>query len=215
MVSFMKSTGNTSHVLLLALIVTACAVPGTEVAGDVAVQGSTTVDVITTGAKTTESAKVGLNEPNSDKESDCPVTIPPDPGFVATEPEKAGYSEHFPAPEPFPNEYPHEGMVWYGTDELWTVLSVDGDHAPRKSVWWSSNFPGGIMEGEPEVWVTWTRLDTDRPVVIDNDGNATNAYIPEEGWFMIAGIDPPQPGCWQVEATYKGASLTYVYRTTE
>jgi hypothetical protein len=52
-------------------------------------------------------------------------------------------------------------------------------------------------------------------VVIDNDGKATNAYTPKEGWFIIAGGDPPEPGCWQVEATYKGASLTYVYQTTE
>ena len=201
--------------ILLALVATACAAPATEVAGDVAAQGSTTVDAATTEAKTPEDAKVGLNDTTLKNVSDCPVTIPPDPGFVATEPKKANYSEHFPAPEPYPHGYPHEGMVWYGTDGLWTALSVDGDHAPRKSVWWSSDFRGGIVEGEPEVWVTWTRLDTDKRVVIDNDGKATNAYTPEEGWFMIAGIDPPQPGCWQVKATYKGASLTYVYQTTE
>ncbi|MGH3951108.1 MAG: hypothetical protein ACRDSE_18665 [Pseudonocardiaceae bacterium] len=61
--------------------------------------------------------------------------------------------------------------------------------------------------------MTWTRLDTDQFVVIDNGGKATNAYTPEEGWFMIAGIDPDQPGCWEVEATYKGASLR-VYEKT-
>ena len=210
----MISTRNMSHFLLLALVATACAVPATE-AGDVAAQGPTTVDVVTTRATTTKVTKAELKETNSEKESDCPVTIPPDPGFIATEPKKANYSENFPAPEPYPSEYPHEGMVWYGTDGLWTALSVEGDHSPRKSVWWSSNFPGGIVEGEPEVWVTWTRLDTGEPVVIDNDGKATNAYTPEEGWFIIAGGDPPEPGCWQVEATYKGASLTYVYQTTK
>jgi hypothetical protein len=31
---------------------------------------------------------------------------------------------------------------------------------------------------------------------------------------MIAGIDPDEPGCWEVEATYKGASLGYVYEKT-
>lgn len=28
---------------------------------------------------------------------------------------------------------------------------------------------------------------------------------------MIAGLDPNEPGCWQVTSTYKGATLTYVY----
>ncbi|MGH8913442.1 MAG: hypothetical protein ACRDZM_02895, partial [Acidimicrobiia bacterium] len=58
------------------------------------------------------------------------------------------------------------------------------------------------------------RLDTDEPVVIDNGGKATNAFTPEEGWFMIAGGDPNEPGCWEVEATYKGATLSYVYERT-
>lgn len=25
------------------------------------------------------------------------------------------------------------------------------------------------------------------------------------------GIDPEEPGCWEVTATYRGASLSYVY----
>lgn len=141
------------------------------------------------------------------------MTIPSEPGLVASEPDKVKYSEAFPVPDPWPQEYPHEGMVRYGSNELWTALSVDGDHPPRKSVWWSVNFPGGVAEGEPEVWVTWTRLDIDTSVVLENGGKATNAYTPEEGWFMTAGFDPDRPGCWGVEATYKGASLSYVYET--
>jgi hypothetical protein len=47
--------------------------------------------------------------------------------------------------------------------------------------------------------------------MVDNDGVATNAFTPEEGCFMIGGIDPEQPGCWVVEASYKGATLTCVY----
>lgn len=31
---------------------------------------------------------------------------------------------------------------------------------------------------------------------------------------MIAGIDPNEAGCWEVEATYKGATLSYVYEKT-
>ncbi len=42
----------------------------------------------------------------------------------------------------------------------------------------------------------------------------TNASTFEDGVFMIAGIDPEIPGCWQVTATYRDAELSYVYRAT-
>ncbi|MGF1617953.1 MAG: hypothetical protein ACFCU2_09150 [Acidimicrobiia bacterium] len=170
---------------------------------------ATTTDLVET--KKTDPTKTEPSKAEAKTEVECPVTIPPQPGFVATEPDNVTYSEHFPAPDPWPSEYPHEGEVWYGTEELWTALAVDGDHGVRKSVWWSVNFPGGMVEEQPDVSVTWTRLDTKEPVVIDNGGDATNAFIPEQGWFIIAGIDPPEAGCWEVEATYKGATLSYTY----
>jgi len=124
----------------------------------------------------------------------CPATIPFQPGF-----------------EP-PDGYPSTPVfgVWYGTDGLWTVLEVDGSYRPRMTVFWSVNFPGGAEEEQPRVDVTWTRVDVlGEP--ISNEGMATNAYTPEDGDFMIAGIDPDEPGCWEVTATYKGATLAYVY----
>ncbi|HZD22202.1 MAG TPA: hypothetical protein VE569_02200 [Acidimicrobiia bacterium] len=195
--------------ILSGLAIAACGIPPTARFGDVAGQTSPTTKTTADPTTTTTS-----NEPVKTT-SDCPVTIPPQPGFVATEPEDVTYSENFPAPDPWPREFPGEDMVWYGTAELWTALDVNGNHSPRKSVWWSVNFPGGIVEGEPEVWVTWTLLDTDETVVIDNHGKATNAYTPDQGWFIIAGIDPDQPGCWEVEAMYKGARLGYVYERSE
>ena len=47
--------------------------------------------------------------------------------------------------------------------------------------------------------------------MIDNDGKATNAFTDEEHSFIIAGFDPTESGCWEVEATYKAATLSYVY----
>lgn len=142
---------------------------------------------------------------DADATFECPVTIPPQPGFSP--------------PEPWPAPYPHEGSVWYGNPGLWTVLERDGDYGPRKSVWWSANFPGGAEEERPDLHVTWTRLDTEDQVVIDNEGRATNAHTEAEGWFMIGGIDPDltdedlnESGCWRVSAEYKGATLSYVYQ---
>lgn len=207
--------------ITLTLIMAACGVPATGSPSAVASQVSTTVATVKTTKATTTTAtveskrpsdvKVGVSKVEGKSDFECPVTIPPQPGFVATKPEKVAYSEHFPAPDPWPREYPHEGMVWYGSEGLWTALAIDGDHGGRKSVWWSVNYPGGIVEEQPDVSVTWTRLDTDEPVVTDNGGKATNAFTGAEGWFMIAGIDPNEAGCWGVEASYKGATLGYVY----
>ena len=190
----------------LALVAASCDMPASESAGDLAAQ-KTDETTTTSAAKPDFEGKSAAGEEKTDFK--CPVTIPSQPGMVAPEPKNATYSKNFPDLESSPS--PSEGMVWYGSPELWTALAIDGDHGGRKSVWWSINFPGGIVEEQPDVLVIWTRLDTKKPVEIDNGGMATNAYTTSEGWFMIAGIDPPEAGCWEVEATYKGATLSYVY----
>lgn len=210
-------------VVLIVLVVVnaACGIPDSAPRPSAAAQEPDTNTTLkakepaasTTSAETkkTETTTFEADETKVVMGFECPVTIPTQPGFTPTEPKDVTHTEHFPAPDPWPAEYPHEDMVWYGSEELWTALDVDGDHGGRKSVWWSVNFPGGTVEERPDVHVTWTRLDTDQPLVIDNQGNATNAHTATEGWFMIAGIDPTQAGCWEVEATYKGATLSYVY----
>lgn len=129
-------------------------------------------------------------------QGDCSVTIPPTSALRA--------------PEPWPAKYPSPDSLWYGTNELWTALDRDRDQGYRKSVWWSVNFPGGGVEKRPELWVTWRRIGEGEPRLITNQGEATNAYTTKEGWFMIAGIDPSE-GCWEVTATYKGSTLSYVF----
>ncbi|MEX1164599.1 MAG: hypothetical protein WEB03_13585 [Nitriliruptor sp.] len=125
----------------------------------------------------------------------CPVTIP-DRDFVP--------------PAPYPEQPASDGGVWYGSSELWTVLDADGDYLPRKSVWWSEHFEGGNRESEPEISVTWERLDDpDASSVTVDEG--TNAHTLDDGWFMIAGGDQGTDGCWRVTASYAGAELSYVY----
>lgn len=99
---------------------------------------------------------------------ECPITAPPTPAFVA--------------PEPHPAKPSDAGMVWYGTESLWTALPTEGSYSPRKSVWWSSSFGGGRLEPEPEIEVVWERLDADLPP-ITNKGRGTNAHTP-----MTAGL---------------------------
>jgi hypothetical protein len=125
----------------------------------------------------------------------CVVTRPPQPGLAP------------PAPyQPSPSD---ESMVWYGTTALWTPLTIDATYRPRKSVWWSSAFGGGAHEPTPEISVTYQRLDAKAPL-ISSGSPGTNAFTEEDGWFMIADIDPETRGCWKVTATYREATLSYV-----
>ena len=122
----------------------------------------------------------------------CQVTIP-DGQFVP--------------PEPWPAEA--SVGVWYGTADLWTVLSTDGVYLRTKGVWWSQNFPGGQVEEQPDISVVARRLDA--PGEMRTEHLGTNAATSQDGWFMINGLDPDAPGCWELTATYKGASLSYIY----
>jgi hypothetical protein len=102
-----------------------------------------------------------------------------------------------------------DGKVWFGTEELWTAIPANGISDFEKSVWWSSNFPGSAEEPRPEIQVTF-RLLGDESKTITNS-NATIASTPDEGSFMSVGFQPDLQGCWEVTATYKDATLTYVY----
>ena len=124
---------------------------------------------------------------------DCPVTTPN--GFVPPDTITSPRLDEF---------------TWHGSERLFTPFNADGSYFLRKTVFWSSDFPGGGVEERPAVDITWRRIDIDADP-ITNDGDATNASTAEDGWFMIAGIDPDEPGCWQVDAEYKGAELSYVY----
>lgn len=68
--------------------------------------------------------------------------------------------------------------------------------------------------------VSWIRLDSAVPLVIDGGVWTSNFYTSETGWAMMAGTYPPRgdgepgifnDGCWKVEATYKNASLSYIF----
>jgi len=124
----------------------------------------------------------------------CTPTVPPKPGLSV----------------PGDRAREHPAGVWYGTPELWTVLPATGEYKPRKSVWWSSRFGGPPSEEKPDVRVVARRLDAQR-APIESAGPGTNAFTETDGGFMIADFPAELPrGCWEVTATYKGASLRYV-----
>ena len=130
--------------------------------------------------------------------SDCP----------ATEAVVGGYSP----PEPWASSFPSSNTVgWFGSDKLWTLLPFQNDeYQPRLSYWWSLNFPGGGLEERPDITVTYRNLD-DPEDKISIGGPGGNAHTGDFRWHMLAGFDQEGPGCWEVTAAYKGATLTYIY----
>jgi hypothetical protein len=148
------------------------------------------------------SAPASPTDPNA-----CPVTVPPQPGFVP--------------PEPYPTEPPFD-QVWYGTAELWTVLDANGavwrdlpvgkeGSVGDKTAWFSERFSTAEREdfaGKADITVTAERLDgSARRVATDGGVPSFNRDIKN---FMLIGLVLPKAGCWEVTASYRVAELTYV-----
>lgn len=135
----------------------------------------------------------------------CSVTMPPDPAFVP--------------PAPYPRHAPEPGTFWYGTPALWTMLSRDGTwrSLPRgeagyrqKVFLWRPGYDGR-SEQWPDVKITARRLDGDAPPSVTE--SATNAYRRDfGGWSMLAGVEVPTPGCWELTAAHGGATVTFTVR---
>jgi len=117
---------------------------------------------------------------------DCPVTTPRNPPLVAPAPHR-----------PLPNS-----SVWYGTEELWTLLTRTGtwgpppqnEHYRQKVFFWSKSFDCR-KEHQPPLRFSGERLDGEAPpLAVDG----ANAVIFGNGTAaMLVGIDVPTTGCWE------------------
>ena len=132
----------------------------------------------------------------------CPITRPPDPPFYA--------------PAPYSAEAPWPGMVWYGSEALWTVIPTDGiwTGLPRnptgytqKIVWWREGYDWRA-EPQPALTMRAERLDEPAPPVEVSD--ASNAFAEDMGSAIMTGIGFPTLGCWKITGHYRQASLSFV-----
>lgn len=144
-------------------------------------------------------------------QNSCPVTVPR-PGFVP--------------PEPYPPEPPFE-QVWYGTSELWTLLDRKGQvwrnlavgkdgSVGDKTLWLSESFStarGEDFSGDADITVTAVRLNGSAPKVVEEGG--VPSFNRDIKNFLLVGLVLPEPGCWEVTASYQGAELTYVLQVEE
>jgi hypothetical protein len=63
-------------------------------------------------------------------------------------------------------------------------------------------------EPEPALTVTGRRLDAEAPPLLASI--ATNAYHPDFGAAMLAGVSVPTLGCWEITGHYQGHELSFV-----
>jgi len=137
----------------------------------------------------------------------CPVTNPPSQPFV-------------PPPPYWTNHGPNQ--FWYGTESLWTLLSVPGTCAwhIRSNVleskgayrtnlsYWRRGF-NWRKEREPKLVINARRLDHDARVIVIVHANAVFVTGPAPAAMMTA-IDIPTAGCWEITAKYKDQKLSFV-----
>lgn len=126
------------------------------------------------------------------------------------------------APPPYPDSPPDDRYAWFGTPELWTMLDLDGEvwdaantsfPVSQKLFWWSSNWAGMREDQQPALTVVATRLDGPGTVRTDEATNASADSLGGEA--MLAGIEFPTPGCWQLTGQYGDAVLSYVVWITD
>jgi hypothetical protein len=105
---------------------------------------------------------------------------------------------------------------WYGTERLWTMLRHGGevwfdlprgaDGLGQKTFWWSADFDVS-HESQPAIRVTGRQLDGFGRFASPAPGTNAGADF---GSAMLIGVGVPTTGCWEITATYKQATLSYV-----
>ncbi len=124
----------------------------------------------------------------------CVVTRPTEPDWTP------------PAPyNPTPSA---STFAWFGGPDLWTPLQSElpWTYVPRKSVWWSRHF----TVDDAAVDVVFERIDTDSTDVVELNGSGVSHTL-GDGYFVVAGIEPDETGCWRVTASTHVAEVSYVF----
>lgn len=130
----------------------------------------------------------------------CLTTLAPNPPFVP--------------PAPYLSDSP-DNMFWFGSEDLWTALSVnakwktgDKNTLSAKLTLWGRGFDWR-KETKPKLIVTGKRLDGDGPSVAVAEAHAV--FIPSrDAAGIMTGISIPTAGCWEITTHYAGHRLTFV-----
>lgn len=141
--------------------------------------------------------------PAAGSHDECPITLPPQPGYVP--------------PEPYPARPPQlYQAVWYGTADLWTMLSPEGEiwrdlpqHRgtfTQKTLWWAEDL--STNDAPTPLILTGRRLD--RAGVFETGPSIGASFREDIGDFIVVGMEIPAAGCWELTARYGDSELSYV-----
>lgn len=138
---------------------------------------------------------------------ECPVSVPGEGAFI---PEAV-------TPDAPPAEY---NSVWHGSSQLWTRVGHEGEIWSRlpvasdgtftqKTFWWSADIDDMTETPDPDITVTVELLNAAESRSF-RGGRATTGSRPDLGVFRIVGLQIPQEGCWEITASFRGATVSYV-----
>ena len=139
--------------------------------------------------------------------ADCLVTLAPSQAFIPPAPH---------APNPETSSIGAPDHFWYGTEALWTALSFtgswhglphDGKGYSQKVFVWSKDYDPK-KEPQPNLVITGRRLDADSPSFVNE--HSTNAGFADGTKAMLAGVNIPSLGCWEITSQFKGRTLTFI-----
>lgn len=87
----------------------------------------------------------------------------------------------------------------------WYHLPHDATGYSQKVFWWRKGYDA-VAEPKPLLTVTGRQLDGTASL---QSSDATNAMA-DFGSAMLAGVDVPTLGCWEITGHYKGHDLSFV-----
>lgn len=162
------------------------------------------VPLAASNSTTTTQAEGTTTEALAGDREICPITLPGRAPFAP--PETRDLTLSF------------EGVVWYGTPELWTFVQEEGPvwvglpvnsdgSLTQKTFWWTDDYVSSI-EPVPDITFTAENVGGSAPTV--GADAVTSGGQAEMGVFIIAGFEIPQDGCWRITARYRDVSVSYV-----
>jgi hypothetical protein len=203
-----QSNGRLALFTLTAVLASACSGLGTPigVVGSDGTTGSGTTELPPSSSAAGASAAAIAPRPTPfGVPASCPLTMP---------------TTAFVPPMPWPPVPPSAYAAdWYGTNALWVKLASTGEVWPglphdsagfgQKTFWFSANYRDVAREPAPAITVTGQRLDGTGEM-FSTAGQQTMNAGSNLGLSMLVGIEVPTAGCWELEGSYKGATLDYV-----
>ena len=144
----------------------------------------------------------GTTTPTEPTIPPCPVTLPTLTPFVP--------------PQPYPEKPGWAGRFWFGTKRLWTILPSDGtwnlsrEEELRQKLFWFREGYQCAANPQPGLKVSARRLDGAAPSIPSCE--VTCGTHDDLKSFMLAGINFPTAGCWEIAGKVRGQELRFVVR---